>query len=154
MPTYTAPDGTPYTSSAVPINTRTITIYRGDGSTAGGGASPTSLGTYLVENFTIGAPGKVVRRMGTSGEDTDMAVVRSARTVSGKLQVKSALGQATPIPGDYFNESVDVVITTLAAAGTNRFIISDISKDETAGSPWTYSITCTEDIENSARYTV
>jgi len=154
MPTYTAPDGTPYTSSAVPINTRTITIKRGDGSTAGGGASPTSLGTYLVENFTIGAPGKVVRRMGTSGEDTDMAVVRSARTVSGKLQVKSALGQATPIPGDYFEESVDVVITTLAAAGTNRFIISDISKDETAGSPWTYSITCTEDIENSARYTV
>ena len=121
-----------------------------------GGASPTSLGTYLVENFTIGAPGKVVRRMGTSGEDTDMAIVRSARTVSGKLQVKSALGQATPIPGDYFEESVDVTGTspTWVAAGTNRFIISDISKDETAGSPWTYSITCTEDIENSARYTV
>lgn len=153
MPTFTRPDGTPYSSALMPIDTRTLTIKRGDGSTAGGGTG-TSLGTYLAESFSVTAPGKLIERTGVSGEAKDMAIVRGRRTCSCKLQVATALGQATPIAGDYFEESVDVVITTLVAAGTTRFVITDCSKDETAGNPHTYNVTAVEDIENSPKFTV
>lgn len=137
----------------MPIDTRIITIKRGDGSTAGGGTG-TSLGTFLAESFSVTAPGKLIERMGISGEAKDMAIVRNRRTCTCKLQVKTALGQATPIAGDYFDESVDVKITALTADGTTRFVITDCSKDESAGNPHTYNVTAVEDIENSPRFTV
>ena len=106
MPTYTAPTATPYTSAAGPITTRTVTVKRGDGSTAGGGGSPTTIGTYLLENFSPANNGTEVRRTGTNGEDTDMAIVHKAMTASCKAQ-RASTSTKQPQAGDYFEEVLD-----------------------------------------------
>jgi len=152
MPTFTAPNAQPYSSALMPLATRSIVIKRGDGSTAGGG-STTTIGTFLVENENITTAGKLVRRMGTQGEATDMAIVRDANSYSGKIQIKAATGQGTPLPGDYFEDYFENVAAGTLEASKRRFVLTSISKDATAGSPWTYSLSATEDIENSPIYT-
>lgn len=133
----------------MPISTRLISIKRGDGATAGGGTSPTAIGTFLLENASIGTPGKLVRRVGISGQATDMAIVRDALTLSGKIQIAAATGQGTPNPGDYFEDYFENVPAGTLETKTRRFVVVDCTKDETAGSAHTYSLTCSEDIENS-----
>ena len=91
--------------------------------------------------------------MGTNGEATDMAIVRDARSISGKIQIAKATGQGTPYAGDYFEDYFDNVAAGTLETGTHRFVVTDCSKDESAGSPHTYNLTCTEDIENSAVFT-
>jgi hypothetical protein len=153
---YTPPNGLLYQSTLAPIATRTLTIKRGDGATAGGGTA-TTLGTYLVENCTFAPGGKAYRRMGTVGQGTDMGVIRDPWTFSGKVQIKNnstSAGTGIPylLPGDYFEEIVGNDKTGAAETTTHRFVITACPKDETAGSPHYFSITAEEDIENSPAY--
>jgi len=152
MPTFTAPNAQPYSSALMPLATRSIAVKRGDGSTAGGG-SATAIGTFLVENENITCAGKLVRRTGTQGEATDMAIVRDANKYSGKVQIKAATGQGTPQAGDYFEDYFENVAAGTLETAKRRFVIVSCSKDATAGSPWAYSISAEEDIENSPIYT-
>ena len=150
---YTAPLATPYTSGGVGgvITTRNITLKRGDGVTAGGG-SATTLGVYLVESCNIAPEAKVVRRTGISGQGTDMAVIREPWKFTGKLQIANGAtvsGVPTPLPGDFFEEVVDIGANGTINTKATRFVITACPKDETAGTPHTYSLTAEEDIENS-----
>ncbi len=150
---FTPPNSILYTSGGVGgvITTRTITIKRGDGATVGGG-SATTLGTYLVESCNIAPESKVVRRVGTSGQGTDMAVVREPWKFTGKLQIANGLtsgGVVTPLPGDFFEEVIDILAGGAINTKATRFVITACPKDETAGTPHTYSLTSEEDIENS-----
>jgi hypothetical protein len=148
---YSAPNSSPYESSLMPISTRSITVLRGDGSTAGGGGSPTTVGTYLAENCNITRPATVVDRKGISGEDQAApTIIRGAIKWSSKIQIATAPTNSVR-PGDYFEESIDV---DAAAASANkvRFVINSCVKDETAGTPHTYSIEATEDAPHSTQY--
>jgi NDP-sugar pyrophosphorylase family protein len=134
----------------MPISTRTLTIKRGDGSTAGGG-SATTVGTYLAENCTIGRPATVIDRIGVSGEDQGApTVIRKKITFSCKVQIAIALTNSVR-PGDYFEESIDVDSAT-ASTSTVRFVIGSCTKDETAGNPHTYSLEASEDMPHSTQY--
>jgi hypothetical protein len=146
---YVAPDPTPYQSTLVPITSRTLTIKRGDGTTAGGG-TPTTVGTFLAENCAISKPGKAIRRSGTSGEDTDISVVRLAHNWSSKLQIANTTTN-TPQVGDFFEEAYDIATNTPSAL-LHRFVIVSIDKDEASGSAHTWNMNATEDKENSTYY--
>ena len=117
-----------------------------DGSTAGGGGSPTTIGTYLLENFSPANNGTEVRRTGTNGEDTDMAIVHKAMTASCKAQ-RASTSTKQPQAGDYFEEVLD------GDTATTRFVLTSCSKDESAGTFHSYNFSLTQDIENSAKYT-
>jgi len=148
---YSAPNPTPYESTLMPINTRILAVKRGDGSTAGGGGSPTSVGDYLCENITLGRPGTKVDRKGIYGEDqAKPTIIRNAITWSCKVQIDVALTN-TIRAGDYFSEIIDVDAGA-ASANTVRFIIVSCTKDETAGNPHTYNLEATEDAYHSSQY--
>jgi hypothetical protein len=135
----------------MPINTRILTILRGDGSTGGGGGSPTTIGTYLAENCNIGRPANVVDRIGINGEDQAApTIIRKKLTFSCKVQIAIALTNSVR-PGDYFEESIDVDAAT-AATTKVRFIIGSCTKDETAGNPHTYNLDASEDAPHSTQY--
>lgn len=147
---YNAPNATPYQSNLYPINSRNLTIKRGDGSSAGGGTA-TTVGTYFAENCNITRPGAAIDRKGLYGQmKGEPTVLRNPSTWTSSLQIDLATSN-TVRQGDYFEESIDVDTNTVATTKV-RFIIHTIVKDENAGNPHTYNITCVEDMIHSSQY--
>ena len=146
-----APDNTPYGASLYPISSASITVKRGDGSTAGGGGSPTTVGTYLAEQISVTRGSRVVDRIEVSGGDKGQPqILRTRIGYTCKVQI-DATTTNTIRPGDYFEDVIDVDAGSVSATAV-RFVVTDCSHDRTAGTPNTYNLTATEDITNSPKY--
>ena len=148
---YSAPNATPsYQSVAYPVTSRNLTVKRGDGSTAGGGTA-TTVGTYFAENCNITRPATVIDRKGIVGQmKGEPTIIRNPASWSSKLQIDATTSN-TIRQGDYFEESIDVDAATVATTKV-RFVISNVTKDETGGSPHTFDITAVEDQVHSTQY--
>ena len=145
-----APDNTPYAAALYPIASASITVKRGDGSTAGGGVA-TTVGTYLAENISVTRGSRVVDRIDVSGADRgQVQIVRQRIGYSCKVQIDASTTN-TIRPGDYFEDVVDVDTGSVSATAV-RFVVSSCNHDRTAGTPNTYSLEATEDITNSPKY--
>jgi hypothetical protein len=147
---YAAPNATPYQSNLYPIASRFETVKRGDGSTAGGGTA-TTVGTYLFENLSFTRPSKVIDRTGIYGQGKgEPTIVREPQKGSGKCQIDLATTNMIHV-GDYFEDIIDVDAGAVSANKV-RFIISDVTLDNTAGVPNTFNISVVEDYIHSSQY--
>ena len=147
---FSAPNPIPYASNLYPINTRSVTVKRGDGSTAGGGTA-TTIGTYLLENFNVTRGGMIIDRKGIYGEDKgEPRVVRNKLAFSATAQIDLTTTNEIH-PGDYFEEIVDVD-TGSVSANKVRFIIDAPVHNASAGTPHTFSLSGSEDMVHSSQY--
>ena len=147
---YAAPNATPYQSNLYPSASRFETVKRGDGSTAGGGTA-TTVGTYLFENLSISRPSKVIDRNGIYGQGKgEPVIVRDTLKCSGKCQIDLSTTNMIH-PGDYFEDIIDVDTGTISTNKV-RFIIHEVTLDNSAGVPNTFNISCVEDMVHSSQY--
>jgi hypothetical protein len=134
----------------MPITTRSVAVKRGDGSTAGGGTA-TAVGTYLLESFSITRPAKIIDRMGTSGEMVGTpTIIRDPITFTCKAQIDTTTTNMIKA-GDYFEESIDIDAGA-ASANKVRFVIGPVTKDESAGTPFSFNLSGQEDMPHSTQY--
>ena len=149
---YTSPNSTPeYQAVAYPISSQNLAIKRGNGSTAGGGASPTEIGTYFAETINITRPGNVIDRKGISGQmKGEPTIVRNPSTLTCKIQIDATTSN-TVRQGDYFEAIVDVDAGTVSTTAV-RFVVQNCVQTQDAGTPHTFDLTAYEDQVNSPKY--
>jgi hypothetical protein len=147
---YTAPNALPYRSASFPIETRKVTVKRGDGATAGGGTAAT-VGEYLFEGFNTSRPATMVDRQGIYGEGKgEPTVVRQPITFTATAQIDLATTNEIK-PGDFFEEIIDVDSGAVSALKV-RFIIGSCDHNRQAGTPHTFSLSGSEDMQRSSQY--
>ena len=82
-------------------------------------------------------------------------IVRKRLGWSSKAQIDATTTNMI-IPGDFFEEIIDVGSdgTTTGTVSTNkvRFLISSVTKDETAGTPHSFNIEAVADYLHSSQY--
>lgn len=105
--------GEQYNDGAVPYGSFTVSLHR----------VAATLGTYILENFTVNRPTKKVERPNQIGGPNGFALVGAQETSSAVLQIATSATVA-PNNGDFFTLTVDSTV------GAEKWVI------ETTGQPF------------------